>query len=288
MAPHRIAQAISRAIGIGLRSPHVDEVSSTRPPVGWFEVHAENYLGLGPALARLDSIRRDYPLSLHAVGLSLGGADGIDEVHLARLAGLIARIDPCLVSDHLSWSVSDGTYLNDLLPLPYTEEALAVVARNVDAVQSRIRRPLLVENPSTYLRFRHSTMAEPDFLAELVRRTGCYLLCDVNNIHVTCRNFGLDPHAYLRALPAYAVREIHLAGHEEVERGGRKILIDTHGTQVAAPVWRLYRDALRRFGLAPTLIEWDSDIPDLAVLLAEARLAANIADDLATEHVDAA
>jgi uncharacterized protein (UPF0276 family) len=288
MDSHDSTQPISRAIGIGLRSPHVDAVLSTRPPVGWFEIHAENYLGGGASLVQLDAIRRDYPVSLHAVGLSLGSAEGIDGAHLGRLAELAQRIVPCLISDHLSWSVSGGVYLNDLLPLPYTEEALAIVARNIDAVQAAIQRPLLVENPSTYLRLRHSTIAEPEFLAELVRRTGCRLLCDVNNIHVSCSNFGLDEAAYIDALPAYAVAEIHLAGHEQIERGGRALLIDTHGTRVAAPVWDLYRQALLRFGLIPSLIEWDTDIPDLSVLIDEGSNAARIAENLATIHADAA
>lgn len=262
----------SRA-GIGLRAPHVEELLATRPAVPWLEVHPENYMGGSAALASLESVRREYPVSLHGVGLSLGTAGEIDQRHVARLKGLIDRIEPCLVSEHLSWSTTNGAYLNHLLPLPYTEESLSVVAGHVREVQDALGRRILVENPSSYLRFRHSTIQEPEFLAELARRTGCGLLCDVNNIYVTAWNLGLDAVAYLDALTAYAVGEIHLAGHAENDTDGRSILIDDHGSPVAAPVWKLYERALERFGPVPTLIEWDTDIPELAVLLAEARRA---------------
>ena len=262
----------SRA-GIGLRVPHVGELLATRPAIAWLEVHPENYMGGGAALASLESVRREYPVSLHGVGLSLGTAGEIDQRHVARLKGLIDRIEPCLVSEHLSWSTTNGAYLNHLLPLPYTEESLSVVAGHVHEVQDALGRRILVENPSSYLRFRHSTIQEPEFLAELARRTGCGLLCDVNNIYVTAWNLGLDAVAYLDTLPADAVGEIHLAGHAENDTDGRPILIDDHGSPVAAPVWKLYERALERFGPVPTLIEWDTDIPELAVLLAEARRA---------------
>ncbi|HZB90425.1 MAG TPA: DUF692 domain-containing protein [Stellaceae bacterium] len=274
------------AIGVGLRAPHLAEIMSDRPAIGWLEVHAENYMGGGAAPAQLDRIRRDYPLSLHGVGLSLGSAEGIDAAHLARLQHLVARCEPALVSEHLSWSIAGGTYLNDLLPLPYTEESLAIVARHVAEAQDALGRPLLVENPSTYLRFRHSTIAEPDFLAELVRRTGCRLLCDVNNIFVSASNLGFDATGYLDALPPDAVGEIHLAGHARVAREAEELLIDDHGSPVPAPVWALYERALRRFGLVPTLIEWDRNLPALPALLAEARKAehaalAMVCDDVA-------
>jgi uncharacterized protein len=256
--------------GIGLRSPHVAEVEASRPAVGWLEVHAENYMGGGPAIAALDRIRRDYPLSIHGVGLSLASADGIDAVHLERLAALVRRIDPVLVSEHLSWSVAGGAYLNHLLPLPYTEESLAVVGRHVAQAQERLGRRLLIENPSSYLRFRDSPIAEPAFLNALARQTGCGLLCDVNNIYVSCRNLGTDPDAYVDAVEPDAVAEIHPAGHAVNDADGRPILIDDHGSPVAEAVWRLYRRALARFGPVPTLIEWDTDVPALAVLLAEA------------------
>jgi uncharacterized protein (UPF0276 family) len=264
---------IAASVGIGLRAPHAAEVLQTRPAVGWLEVHAENYMAEGPARDQLVRVRRDYPVSLHGVGLSLGSAEGIDRDHLRRLADLVAEVEPVLVSEHLAWSVVDGAYLNDLLPLPYTEEALDTVARNVDVMQAALGRQVLVENPSRYLRFRHSTMAEPEFLAALVRRTGCGLLCDVNNIYVSCTNFGDDAAAYLAALPDDAVGEIHLAGHARTERGGRTLLIDDHGGPVAPAVWDLHRLALARFGLVPSLIEWDKNLPPLDALLDEARIA---------------
>jgi uncharacterized protein len=277
------ANAIPAAIGIGLRAPHLAEIVATRPAIGWLEVHAENYMGGGAAPAQLDHLRRDYPLSLHGVGLSLGSADGIDTAHLARLAALVRRVEPTLVSEHLSWSITGDVYLNDLLPLPYTEETLAIVARNLARMQEALGRRVLLENPSRYLDFRHSTIAEPDFLAELVRRSGCGLLCDVNNIFVSARNLGFDAEAYLAALPTAAIGEIHLAGHAAVSRNGEDILIDDHGSAVAPPVWDLYRLALRRFGLVPSLVEWDKNLPALAELLGEARKAERAAQTVADD-----
>jgi uncharacterized protein (UPF0276 family) len=265
------------AIGVGLRAPHIRDVEVTRPAVGWFEIHAENYLGGGPALARLDKLRRDYPLSLHGVGLSLGSASGVDPEHLQRFKTLIARTEPFLVSDHLSWSVSDGIYLNDLLPLPYTEETLDIVAKNVCTVQDAFARRILVEIPSRYLHFRHSTIPEPEFLAELARRTGCGILLDVNNIFVSCANLDLDAECYLEALVGSDIGEIHLAGHSRVSRGGAEILIDDHASVVSKPVWRLYEMALKRFGLVPSLVEWDKDLPDFDTLIGEAHTAEHIA-----------
>jgi uncharacterized protein len=259
--------------GIGLRAPHVEEILATRPLIPWLEIHAENYMGGGPALRDLDAIRRDYPLSIHGVGLSLGRADGLDRRHLSRLRALVDRVEPRLVSEHLAWSVAGGVYLNHLLPLPYTTESLALVARHVDEAQATLGRRLLVENPSSYLRFRHSTIPEPEFLAELVHLTGCGLLCDVNNVHVTAHNVGLDAGEYLAALPAGAVGEIHLAGHSVNDADGRAILIDDHGSRVADAVWTLYTCALERFGPTPTLIEWDTNIPSLSTLLEEAATA---------------
>jgi uncharacterized protein (UPF0276 family) len=251
----------------------VAEILATRPPVGWLEVHPENYLGGGPAVRALDSIRQDYPVSLHAVGLSVGTADGVDRRHLDRLKSLADRLEPALVSEHLAWSQVGGAYLNHLLPLPYTEEALAAVCRNVDEVQAALRRRVLIENPSGYLRFTSSTIPEAEFLTALTRRTGCGLLCDVNNIHVTAENLRLDALAYLEALPPAAVGEIHLAGHSVNDAGGRPLLIDDHGARVAPAVWALYEHALGRFGAVPTLVEWDTAIPPLDVLLQEARQA---------------
>jgi len=263
--------------GIGLRAPHIAELLATRPALSFLEVHSENFMGGGPALRQLEAVRALYPLSLHGVGLSLGSAEGIDGDHLAHLKALADRIEPALVSEHLSWSVSGGVYLNDLLPLPLTEESLAVVCRNVETMQETLGRRVLVENPSSYLRYRHSTIPEPEFLAELARRSGCGLLCDVNNIYVTAENFRLDAEAYLDALPAAAVGEMHLAGHFRDERRGRTLLIDDHGAPVADAVWDLYVHAVRRFGDAPSLIEWDSKLPALDVLLAEARRADAVA-----------
>ncbi|MCW5750951.1 MAG: DUF692 domain-containing protein [Alphaproteobacteria bacterium] len=259
--------------GIGLRAVHHEAVAETRPDIGWFEIHAENYLGGGSPVQTLDAVRRDYPVALHGVGLSLGSAQGLDDGHLDRIAALAERIEPFLVSEHLSWSVVDGRYLNDLLPLPYTREALDIVAANVGRLQDRLKRRILVENPSTYLRFRASEMKEWEFLRALVRRSGCGLLCDVNNIHVSARNHGFDASAYLAALPADAVGELHLAGHAVNEADGIGILIDDHGSPVGDAVWRLFDQAVALFPSAPALVEWDSNIPPLARLVAEARQA---------------
>jgi uncharacterized protein len=259
--------------GIGLRAPHLRDLFAARPRLGFLEVHAENYIGGGPALTALLNLRQDYALSLHGVGTSLGSASGLDREHLERFRALIDRTAPFLVSEHLAWSIADGVYLNDLLPLPYTEEALGIVARNIAFAQEILGRPILVENPSRYLAFRHSPIPETEFLTELHRRTGCGILCDVNNIFVTCSNLGLDAQAYLEALPRAAVEEIHLAGHSRVERGGLSILIDDHASIVSAPVWRLYERALERFGATPSLVEWDKNLPSLEILLGEARIA---------------
>jgi uncharacterized protein (UPF0276 family) len=261
------------AAGMGLRAPHVHEVIDTRPPIAWLEVHAENYLGAGPALRSLDQLRPSYPISLHGVGLSLGSADGPDGRHLRRLAALIGRIEPVLVSEHLSWSITGGVYLNHLLPMPYTDESLELLCRHVDQTQIALGRQILIENPSSYLRFRDSPIPEPQFLAELVRRTGCGLLCDVNNIYVSAHNLGFDALAYVDALPRASVGEIHVAGHARNDADGLTILIDDHGSRVSPDVWQLYAHALSRFGPVATLVEWDTDIPALDTLLAEACVA---------------
>ncbi|HYB56889.1 MAG TPA: DUF692 domain-containing protein [Alphaproteobacteria bacterium] len=282
-----VAGSIAAHIGVGLRAPHIAEVLASRPAIGWFEVHSENYMGRGPGFAALMKVRRDYPLSLHGVGLSLGTAEGLDRAHLYKLKELVERSEPFLVSEHLSWSVTGGVYLNDLLPLPLTEETLAVVSRNIALMQETLGRRVLIENPSSYLRFRHSAIPEPEFLAELVRRTGCGLLCDVNNIYVSCTNFAEDTAAYLAALPSEAVGEIHLSGHFRSERRGRALLIDDHGAQVSDEVWALYRLALERFGMVPTLIEWDKNLPPWAALLAEARRALEVAESILAADADA-
>lgn len=279
-----VTVADAAMFGIGFRAPHQAEFQEARPALGWVEVHAENYMDEGPSLGHLLALRRDYGVSLHGVGLSLGSAEGLDRAHLARFARLVEQAEPFLVSDHLSWSVTGGTYLNDLLPLPYTEESLAVVSRNVSAVQDVLRRSILIENPSRYLRFRHSPIGEPEFLAELVRRTGCGLLCDVNNVYVSATNLGEDPWSYLAALPREAVAEIHLAGHSADLSRGRPLLIDDHGGPVSEPVWQLYRRALELFGAVPSLVEWDTNLPALPVLLAEADRARLVARDSLHSH----
>jgi uncharacterized protein (UPF0276 family) len=258
--------------GIGLRAPHLAEIARDRPAVGFLEVHAENHLGHSPAVQAVERLRADYPLSLHAVGLSLGSTDGIDPVHLARVAAAVKRLQPDLVSEHLAWSSFGGRYFNDLLPLPYNAESLAVVSANIQRVQDALGRAISIENPSCYLGFRHSTMSEPAFLAELVRRTGCGLLLDINNVVVTAHNLGLDPREWLD-LPAHAVTQFHLAGYAVNEADGETILIDDHGSRVRPEVWALFSEAVARIGPRPTLIEWDTDLPPLAVLLDEARVA---------------
>ncbi len=267
--------SIPAQAGIGLRFQHHQAVVDTRPDIAWLEVHTENYMGGGTPLAYLDSIRRDYPIALHGVGLSLGSVDGLDSTHLARIRRVVERVEPGLVSEHLSWSVVGGVYLADLLPLPMTEEALAIVCRHVEQTQAYLKRQILIENPSSYMQYQHSSIPEWEFIAAVAERTGCGILCDVNNIYVSSCNHDWDPSVYLAALPVKAIGEIHLAGHmvRQLENG-RTLRIDDHSARVAAEVWALYEEALARFGLRPTLIEWDTNIPPLAVLLEEAARAA--------------
>lgn len=269
-----VPSPIPAKAGVGLRFRHHQAVIDSSPDITWFEVHTENYMGGGTAPNYLDKIRRDYPISLHGVGLSLGSADGLDATHLARVRSVADRIEPGLISEHLSWSAVGGTYLADLLPLPMTEEALHIVCRHVDQVQAHLKRRILVENPSTYLRFRHSTIPEWEFLAQVAQRTGCGILCDVNNIYVSAGNHDWDPTTYLHALPPAAIGEIHLAGHSIRQlENGKALRIDDHGSRVAPAVWMLYQEALKRFGPVPTLIEWDTDVPALEVLMEEAATA---------------
>src|SRR6516165_6387573 len=272
------------SVGIGLRSPHVSEIAATRPQLGFLEVHAENYMAETPAWDRLLELRRDHPVSLHGVALSLGSAEALDRSHLSRFKALIERIEPMLVSEHLAWSAIGGAYLNDLLPLPYTKESLDLFCRHVEEAQEALGRRLLIENPSAYLRYRDSLIPEAEFITEVSRRTGCGILCDVNNIHVSAWNFGFDPITYLETLPIEAIGEIHLAGHHVAEEVD--ILIDDHGSRVAQPVWELYAAALRRFGPVPTLIEWDTNLPEFDVLLEEARRAEEAAHE--PRYVDVA
>lgn len=271
--PHAFSPLPVPAVaGVGLRVPHVDDILETRPALGWVEAHAENYMMAGgPRLRALEIIRNDWPLSIHGVGLSPGSAAGIDADHLARLAALVRRFQPGLVSEHVAWSVNDGVYLNDLLPIPYTRETLDVVCANVGRIQDALGQSILMENPSSYLGFAATEMPEHEFLTELVRRSGCGLLVDVNNLYVSVQNLGGDMAAWLDGVPADAVGEIHVAGHwTEPQDGGGRLLIDDHGSEVADPVWELLDCALDRFGPRPVLVEWDTRIPPLPVLLDEA------------------
>lgn len=272
------AGPIPATAGVGLRFPHHKAVLAGDARSAWFEVHPENYLGEGIVADILERVRHDAPVSLHATGLSLGSADGIDEVHLAAIAGLARRIQPGLISDHLSWSAIGGLHLPDLLPLPYTREAQDIFVRNVDRVQTALGRQILVENPSAYLAFVQSEMREGEFLAGLAQRSGCGLLLDINNVAVSAANLGEEPadrlHRMLYDVPASAIGEIHLAGHAVRELAdGSHVHIDDHGSPVSAGVWDLYEAAIRRIGPCPTLIEWDTDIPAFACLAAEAAIA---------------
>lgn len=261
--------------GVSLKAEHYEVVLRERPAVGWFEVHAENYMGAGgPALAWLERVRADYPLSIHGVGLSIGGGEPLDRDHLDRLRTLLERYQPEAFSEHLAWSSHGGVFFNDLLPIPYDGETLARVGAHVEQVQEALGRRMLLENPATYLAFETGTMSEIEFLGALVGRTGCGLLLDVNNAYVSGTNQGFAPLDYVRAFPLAQVGEIHLAGHGlDRDEAGRTLLIDTHDRPVAADVWALYDDTIRRTGPLPTLIEWDGKIPPWPVLFGEAATA---------------
>jgi uncharacterized protein len=276
VADHRSSRALAApSVGVGFKPEHFEAIVETRPQLGFFEVHAENYMGAGGAPhRRLDAIREGYPLSLHGVGLSIGSPGKLDRAHLQRLAAVARRFEPTLVSEHLAWSTHEGAFLNDLLPLPYTDETVARVSEHVDEVQNALGRTLLLENPSTYVVFAESTWTETDFLREIARRTGCGLLLDVNNVFVSAVNHGFDPELYLADFPVAAVGEIHLAGcAEDSDDAGLPLLIDAHNSLVRDPVWSLYSTTIRRLGATPTLIEWDNDVPAWATLLGEARRA---------------
>lgn len=271
------ALPIPAGAGVGLRAPHYREVVARRPTVAWFEVHSENYFGAGGAPLRyLEDLRRDYPLSLHGVGLSLGSADPLDRRHLTQLKNLIDRFCPGFVSEHLCWSSIGGVYLNDLLPLPYTEEALVHIGDRIAQTQDFLGRQILIENVSSYLRFQHSSIAEWEFLAAVAQRADCGILLDVNNIYISSRNHGFSADEYLAYMPRERVREIHLAGYTVNRYEDGEILIDTHSARVSDPVWALYRAAIQRLGPVPTLIEWDTDIPAFSVLQSEAHRAEQI------------
>jgi len=264
--------------GVGFKPQHFRDVIAAPQPIGFFEVHAENYMGAGgPPHAQLGALRERYALSIHGVGLSIGSMQPLDRDHLARLKRVCDRYQPESFSEHLAWSSHDGIYFNDLLPLPYTPQTLTRVAEHIDEVQSALGRTMLLENPSSYVRLADSTIPEVDFIAEVSRRTGCGLLLDINNVFVSAKNNGTEPLAYLNSFPLGRVKEIHLGGHhEDADDTGAPLLIDDHGAPVADAVWTLYRHVIARTGPLPTLVEWDNDIPDWQTLHAQALAAQTI------------
>jgi uncharacterized protein len=282
-APSRHLDAIAGPVpataGIGLRYPHHRALIDADRCTGWLEAHAENYMSGSWSSHVLDRLRETYPISLHGVGLSLGGTSRLDAAHLERLRRLVKRIEPVLLSEHVAWTGQEGLYLNDLLPLPWTEEALATLVTHIDQAQTVLGRTILIENPSSYLAFRHAEMSESEFLIEACRRSACGLLLDINNVYVSARNLGFDPAAYLSAIPGELVMEVHLAGHSRNDVDGIELRIDDHGSAVAPEVWALYRETIARIGPRPTLIEWDSEIPSLPVLLEESAKAGAILNE---------
>jgi uncharacterized protein len=278
--PLRFPYSVDGLAGTSFKHEHLAAIAAEGAQRGFFEVHAENYMGAGgPPHRALETIRRDHPLSLHGVCMSIGGPQPLDQAHLARFRTLVERYQPALVSEHLAWSTHETTYFNDLLPLPYTAATLARVCDHIDEVQNAIRRPLLLENPSTYVTFCESTMSETDFIRSVARRTGCGLLLDINNVFVSATNHGFSPLQYLSDFPLERVAEIHLAGHaEQADDEGAPLLIDSHDRPVADAVWQLFETVVNRRGPIPTLIEWDSQIPDWTILKAEAVAAQAILD----------
>jgi uncharacterized protein len=276
-----IASNLPACTGVGFKPAHFRDILAAPQPLGFFEVHAENYMGAGgPPHAQLGALREHYALSVHGVGLSIGSMQPLNRDHLMRLKMLCDRYEPESFSEHLAWSSHDDVYLNDLLPLPYTQQTLARVAEHIDEVQTALGRQMLLENPSTYIRFSESTIPEVDFLTEISKRTGCGLLLDINNVFVSAKNHGTLPLPYLDSFPFDQVKEIHLGGHdEETDDVGAPLLIDTHGSPIAEAVWTLYARVVARAGALPTLIEWDNDVPDWPTLLAEAVAAQNILSD---------
>ncbi len=275
-----IPSALPRRAGAGFKPEHFAAIIAEPQPIGFFEVHAENYMGAGgPPHAQLGRLREDFALSIHGVGLSIGSMQPLDRAHLARLKTLCDRYQPESFSEHLAWSTHDSVFLNDLLPLPYTQETLRRVAGHIDEVQDALGRQMLLENPATYVLFAESTIEETAFLAELARRTGCGLLLDVNNVFVAATNHNLDPYDYIARFPLEAVREIHLSGHSEtVDERGAPLLIDSHDTPVRDPVWALYAAVIDRTGPVASLIEWDNDVPAWPVLRGEAAAAQRMLD----------
>jgi uncharacterized protein (UPF0276 family) len=280
-----IASQLPYRAGVGFKPEHFAEINVAPQPIPFFEVHAENYMGAGgPPHAQLTRLREDYALSIHGVGLSIGSAEALDRDHLDRLKTLCDRYQPESFSEHLAWSSHGGVFYNDLLPLPYTEKTLARVAEHIDTVQNRLGRQMLLENPATYLLFAESTLPETEFLREIVRRTGCGLLLDVNNVFVATTNHALDPRAYLAAMPIEAVLEIHLSGHAETaDETGAPLLIDSHDSAVKPAVWTLYKELIARTGPIATLIEWDNEVPSWPVLRREAVAAQAMLDSADTQ-----
>ncbi len=278
---------IAGRAGASLKHDHLNEIHADKKPVGFFEVHAENYMGAGGAPhAVLTRIRQDYPVLLHGVCMSIGGPGPLDERHLSRFKSLVDRYEPAIVSEHLAWSTHDNVYYNDLLPLPYTGETLANVCRHIDEMQDTIGRKILLENPSTYVLFANSEFSETDFIREIASRTGCGLLLDVNNVFVSATNHGFSAMQYLSDFPLDMVGEIHLAGHREQEDDeGEPLLIDSHDGPVADAVWKLYDIVIGQCGPIPTLVEWDAEIPEWPVLKAEAEAAQAILDRHASTYM---
>ena len=273
-SPQRSAP-LPAAPGVGYKAQHYSDIIADARPVGWLEIHAENYMGDGGRpIAQLRHLAERFPISVHGVGLSIGGEGALDPEHLARLKHLCDWLNPASFSEHLAWSSHDSDFLNDLLPLPYTDATLTRVADHIDQVQDVLGRRMLLENPSSYLAFAESTWSEPDFLRELTRRTGCGLLLDVNNVFVSATNLGFDPRGYVDAFPLDAVGEIHLGGHDaDQDDHGAPLLIDSHGAPIADPVWTLLDHVLAASGPRPVLVEWDNDVPAWPVLAAEAQRA---------------
>lgn len=272
------ARPLPKGTGVGYKPQHFACIMQDPAPVSWLEIHAENYMGDGGRpIAQLRHLAERFPISVHGVGLSIGGEGPLDRDHLSRLAHLVGWLNPASFSEHLAWSTHDTHFLNDLLPLPYTAATLSRVCDHVDQVQEALGRQMLLENPSTYLAFAESDRSETEFLAEIAQRTGCGLLLDVNNVFVSCTNQNTDPSAYIADFPLDRVGEIHLGGHDEdADDQGAPLLIDSHGREVVDPVWALYAETIARSGPRPTLIEWDTDVPDWPVLAAEARRAQSI------------
>ncbi|RPE71001.1 hypothetical protein EDD53_0114 [Pacificibacter maritimus] len=273
-----IEQSLPNSVGVGYKPQHFSDILAGAAPVTWLEIHAENYMGAGGRpLAQLRALSDHFPLSVHGVGLSIGGETRLDPDHLGRLKYLNDWLQPASFSEHLAWSTHDMGFYNDLLPLPYTETTLRTVCDHIDEVQNTLGRQMLLENPSSYLAFAESTLSEVDFLAEVTKRTGCGLLLDVNNVFISATNLQMDARAYIDAFPLAAVGEIHLGGHDEdIDDHGAPLLIDSHGREVADPVWALYQHTIAKSGPKPTLIEWDTDVPEWSVLTAEAQRAADL------------